>query len=156
VTRLVNPPALARARGYSHAAVAAGTVIALSGQIGWDAAGRLVSTELAEQFGQALANLCVALRASGGQPTDLVSLRIYVTDKRRYLDAQKRIGELYRAHLGRHFPAMALVQVADLLEEGALVEIEGLAVLASSRTQPLPPPAGSHGSRFGFPGKQPW
>jgi enamine deaminase RidA (YjgF/YER057c/UK114 family) len=126
---LINPPGLARALGYSHAARARGTVVALAGQIGWDAEGRLVSTELAPQFDRALANLALALRAAGAQPEHLISLRIYVTDKRRYNAALKEIGAAYRAHLGRHFPAMALVQVADLLEPGALVEIEGLAVI---------------------------
>jgi enamine deaminase RidA (YjgF/YER057c/UK114 family) len=128
-TKLVNPPELARPHGYSHAAVGTGRVVALAGQIGWDANGRLVADEIGAQFAQALSNLCVALRAAGGQPTDLVSLRIYVTDKQRYNAALKSIGAAYRDHLGKHFPAMALVQVADLLEPGALVEIEGLAAI---------------------------
>ncbi len=126
---LVNPPSLAKPRGFSHGAVARGRTLALAGQIGWDANAKLVSTELAPQFAQALANLAEVLRAAGGRPEDLVSLRIYVTDKKRYLAAVKEVGEAYRRLLGRHYPAMALVQVADLLEDGALVEIEGLAVL---------------------------
>lgn len=126
---LVNPPELARARGYSHAAVGSGRVIALAGQIGWDRESRLVSSEFAPQFAQALDNLCVALRAAGGAPEQLLSLRIYVTDKQRYNAALKEVGAAYRQHLGKHFPAMALLQVADLLEPGALVEIEGLAVI---------------------------
>lgn len=126
---LVNPPELAAPRGYSHGAAGRGRTLALAGQIGWDASARLISTEFAPQFRQALANLTAVLRAAGGQPDDLISLRIYVTDKRRYLAGIKEVGEAYRAELGRHFPAMALLQVADLLEEGALVEIEGLAVL---------------------------
>jgi enamine deaminase RidA (YjgF/YER057c/UK114 family) len=126
---LVNPTSLAKPRGYSHGAVARGRTLALAGQIGWNAESRLVSAEMAPQFAQALANLVEVLHAAGGRAEDLVSLRIYVTDKRRYLAAVKEIGEAYRRLLGRHFPAMALVQVADLLEDGALVEIEGLAVL---------------------------
>jgi enamine deaminase RidA (YjgF/YER057c/UK114 family) len=126
---LVNPPELARPRGYSHAAVGRGRVIALAGQIGWDASAKLVSNELASQFEQALGNLVVALRAAGGTPEQLLSLRIYVTDKQKYNAALKEIGAAYRKHLGKHYPAMALLQVADLLEPGALVEIEGLAVV---------------------------
>lgn len=126
---LINPPELAQPRGYSHGAAGRGRTLALAGQIGWDQNAKLVSSEFAPQFAQALANLVTTLRAAGGQPDDLISLRIYVTDKRRYLAAIKEVGAAYRLHLGRHFPAMALVQVADLLEEGALVEIEGLAVL---------------------------
>jgi len=129
MAELINPPSLARARGYSHAAVARGTVVALAGQIGWDAQSKLVSNEFAPQFDQALANLSVALAAAGGRAEHLVSLRIYVTDKQRYIAASKEVGVAYRKHLGKHFPAMALVQVADLLEPGALVEIEGLAVI---------------------------
>jgi enamine deaminase RidA (YjgF/YER057c/UK114 family) len=129
MVKLVNPPELARPRGYSHAAMGRGTVVALAGQIGWDADSKLVSTEFAPQFEGALANLAATLRAAGGQPEHLVSLRIYVTDKHKYNAALKEVGASYRTHLGRHFPAMALVQVADLLEPGALVEIEGLAVI---------------------------
>jgi enamine deaminase RidA (YjgF/YER057c/UK114 family) len=127
--RLVNPPELAPALGFSHAAVGEGRLIALAGQIAWDANGKLVSSDFAPQFAQALANLVVALRAAGGGPTDLISLRIYVTDKRAYNAARKEVGAAYRQHLGKHFPAMALLQVADLLEPGALVEIEGLATI---------------------------
>ena len=126
---LHNPPEMVKPIGYAHAASARGRVIALAGQIGWDARSQLVSTELAPQFAQALANLAAALRFAGGAPEHLVSVRIYVTDKRRYLASVKEIGAAWRAHLGRHYPAMALVQVADLLEDGALVEIEGLAVV---------------------------
>jgi enamine deaminase RidA (YjgF/YER057c/UK114 family) len=130
--RLVNPPELARPKGYSHAAVATGTLVTLGGQIGWDAESRLVSTEFAPQFRQALDNLIVALAAAGGRPDQLVQVRIYVTDKRRYTAALKEVGAAWRELVGRHYPPMALVQVADLLEEGALVEIEGLAVLQAA------------------------
>jgi enamine deaminase RidA (YjgF/YER057c/UK114 family) len=127
--RLINPPELARAIGFSHAAVGTGRTVALAGQIGWDRDGKLVSDDFAAQFEKALDNLVVALRAAGGQPTDLISLRVYVTDKARYNARLKEVGAAYRARLGKHFPAMALVQVADLLEPGALVEIEGLAAI---------------------------
>ena len=126
---LINPPSLARARGYSHGASARGRVLALAGQIGWDANGQLVAGEFVPQFAQALANLAETLRCAGGKPEDLISLRIYVTDKRQYLASIREVGAAYRQHLGKHFPAMALLQVAALLEDGALVEIEGLAVL---------------------------
>jgi len=129
---LVNPPSLARARGYSHGALGRGRTLALAGQIGWNAEGKLVSDELTAQFAQALGNLVEVLRAAGGKPEDLISLRIYVTDKRQYLARAREVGEAYRRLLGKHYPAMALVQVADLLEDGALVEIEGLAVLEDS------------------------
>jgi enamine deaminase RidA (YjgF/YER057c/UK114 family) len=126
---LINPPELARPLGYSHGAIGRGRFLAIAGQIGWDANSKLVSGEIATQFEQALANVVVVLRAAGGTPEDLISLRIYVTDKKLYNAATKEIGAAYRKHLGRHFPPMALLQVADLLEPGALVEIEALATV---------------------------
>jgi enamine deaminase RidA (YjgF/YER057c/UK114 family) len=137
-TELINPPALARPRGYSHGAIGHGRILALAGQIGWDASSKLVAAELGPQFRQALANLVAVLAAAGGLPEDLISLRIYVTDKRLYNASTKEIGAAYRALLGRHYPAMALVQVADLLEPGALVEIEGLAALPAAPAAPAP------------------
>jgi enamine deaminase RidA (YjgF/YER057c/UK114 family) len=126
---LINPRQLARPVGYSHGAVGRGRTLALAGQIGWDGTGKLVAIDFAPQFRQAIANLTAVLTEAGGRPEDLISLRIYVTDKQRYLACLKEVGAAYREHLGGHYPAMALVQVADLLEPGALVEIEGLAVL---------------------------
>lgn len=130
----VVPPQLAPARGYSHGMVSAqgARLLAVAGQIGWDGAGQLVSADFAEQFAQALANVVAVVRQAGGAPTDVLSLRIYVTDKRQYSDALKPVGAAYRALFGRHYPAMALVQVADLLEPGALVEIEALAGLGGA------------------------
>ena len=129
MAELHNPPSLAKPRGYAHAASARGRVVALAGQIGWDEHEKLVSREVAPQFEKALANLVVALAGARGKPEDLIALRIFVTDKKKYLAALKEVGAAYRAHLGKHFPAMSLVEVADLLEDGALVEIEGLGVV---------------------------
>jgi enamine deaminase RidA (YjgF/YER057c/UK114 family) len=129
MTTLHNPPELARARGYSHAASARGRFVALAGQIGWDAESRLVSRDFAPQFAQALANLVAALAAAGGAPEHLIAVRIFVVDKQQYLAATRELGAAWRERLGKHYPAMSLVQVADLLEDGALVEIEGLAVV---------------------------
>jgi enamine deaminase RidA (YjgF/YER057c/UK114 family) len=127
--QLVNPRSLARPIGFSHGAMGRGRTLALAGQIGWDAHGKLVSPEFAPQFRQAIGNLATVLKEAGGRPEDLISLRIYVTNKHQYLRSLKDVGVAYREHLGGHYPAMALLQVADLLEPGALVEIEGLAVL---------------------------
>jgi enamine deaminase RidA (YjgF/YER057c/UK114 family) len=126
----INPAQLAEARGYSHGMLAVGgRMLAIAGQIGWDGVGKLVSTDFTQQFGRALSNLVAVLHEAGGVPTDLILLRIYVTDKKQYKAKTKEVGEMYREIMGGHYPAMALVQVADLLEDGALVEIEGLAVI---------------------------
>jgi len=103
-------------------------VVALAGQIGWDAAGQFADG-FSAQFARALDNLLVALAAAGGAPADLVSVRVYVVDKRQYVAAAKDIGAAWRERLGKHYPAMALLEVKGLLEDAALVEIEGLAVV---------------------------
>ncbi len=133
----INPPDWAPPCGYQNGMLAAPgrRLLAVAGQIGWDADKKLVpplpeQDALVAQFAQALRNVLTVVRCAGGDVGDIMSLRIYVTDKRRYLAQTKAIGGAYRAVLGRHYPAMALVQIADLLEDGALVEIEALAAIA--------------------------
>ena len=88
-----------------------------------------MSDDFAAQFEQALANAVTVVRAAGGTPEHIARLTVYVTDKREYLSDLKAVGAAYRAVMGRWFPAMALVEVADLVEDGAKVEIEATAVL---------------------------
>jgi enamine deaminase RidA (YjgF/YER057c/UK114 family) len=111
---------------------ARGELLAVAGMIGWDAQERLVGDEFVPQFRQALANVCDVVRAAGGLPQHIVSLTLYVTDKQAYIAGLREVGEAYRALLGKHYPAMALVQVAALLEDRAKVEIQALAVLPTS------------------------
>jgi enamine deaminase RidA (YjgF/YER057c/UK114 family) len=126
----INPRELARPRGFSHGMLSPpGRMLAIAGQIGWDGNSKLVSDDFVLQFGRALSNVLAVLHEAGGVPTDILLLRIYVTDKMQYSARTKELGVLYRELMGTHYPAMALVQVADLLAPGALVEIEGLAVL---------------------------
>ena len=130
MTTVVNPPSLAAPRGYSNGLLMpAGQVLFVAGQIGWTAEAKLVAGGMAEQFAQALRNVVDVVRAAGARREHVVRLTIYVTDKRRYLASLRDVGAAYREVFGKHFPAMALVQVADLLEEGALVEIEATAAL---------------------------
>jgi enamine deaminase RidA (YjgF/YER057c/UK114 family) len=126
----INPETLAPARGYSNGLVLGpGRILFVAGQIGWDREGRLVSDVFSAQFAQALENVVAVVRAAGGQPEHIGRLTIYVTNKQRYLAELKAVGAAYRERMGKHYPAMALVEVQDLLEEGALVEIEATAVL---------------------------
>jgi enamine deaminase RidA (YjgF/YER057c/UK114 family) len=127
--RPVSPQGLAQAKGYSHGMKGTGEVLFVAGQVGWDRDARLVSEAFAAQFGQALDNVLTVVRAAGGRRESVGRLTIYVTDKREYLAAAKDVGVLYREHMGDHYPAMALVQVSALLEDGAKVEIEATAVL---------------------------
>ena len=127
--RLINPDTLPPPRGYSHAVVAAtGTVVALAGQTGNRADGT-IEDDLVRQFDQAARNVAEALRAADGRPEHLVQLLIFVTDVAEYRDHREEVGEAYRRHLGRHFPAMALVGVSELVDPRARVEIVGLAVV---------------------------
>ncbi|MGF1465510.1 MAG: RidA family protein [Sandaracinaceae bacterium] len=127
--RIIAPTGLAEPRGFSHGLVyPAGSVLFIAGQIGWDADARLAQGFEA-QFALALDNVLTVLREAGGEPAHIGRFTIYVTDKAAYLAAAKAVGQAYRERMGRHYPAMALVQVADLLEDGAMVEIEATAVL---------------------------
>lgn len=128
---LINPDSLGKPSGYSHGLVAdaQGKLLFIAGQIAWNEQQKIVSDDFVEQFDRALANVVTVLSAAGGKPEHIVRLVIYVTDKIAYRERTREVGERYRKHLGKHFPAMVLVQVAGLLDDAAKVEIEGMAVL---------------------------
>src|SRR5262249_13974912 len=128
--RIVNPSDAAPPRGYNNGvATRGGEVLHIAGQIGWDARGALASTDFAAQFDQALANGLAVISAAGGRGDDLTRMTVFVTSLDEYRAAVQDIGRRWRARLGKHYPAMSLVQVAGLLEPGAKVEIEATAVL---------------------------
>jgi enamine deaminase RidA (YjgF/YER057c/UK114 family) len=129
--RFINPESLGAARGYSNGVLVAkgGSLLFVAGQIGWDEQMRIVSADFVEQFDRALSNVLTVVAAAGGTPQQLARLVIYVTDKNEYRSALKAIGERYRARMGQHYPAMALVEVKSLLEDQAKVEIEAIAVI---------------------------
>jgi enamine deaminase RidA (YjgF/YER057c/UK114 family) len=129
----VQPPGWPRPSGYSNGIIVtgAGKLVFVAGQIAWDARRELVGPgDFAAQFEQALRNVVAVVEAAGGKPEHIARMTIYVTDKRLYSARTAEIGAAWRAILGKHFPAVALVQVADLLEAGALVEIEAVAALS--------------------------
>jgi enamine deaminase RidA (YjgF/YER057c/UK114 family) len=125
----INPPGWPRPSGYSNGVVAEGRFLAISGQIGWNEENELVGPDFLAQAQQALRNVVAVLRAAGGDASHLVRLTWYVVDKNEYRAALAALGAAYREIVGSNYPAMALVQVAGLLEEGAKVEIEATAVL---------------------------
>ena len=131
--RAVNPAELGAPRGYAHGmlAPAGGRLLFVAGQVGWDGEGRLVPGGFVAQFGQALRNVAAVVRAAGGRPEDVARLTIYVADRGEYLADLGAVGAAYREVMGRHYPAMALVEVRALLDPGARVEIEATAVLAT-------------------------
>lgn len=128
---IVQPAGWKAPRGYANGVIApAGArLLAIAGQVAWDANQKLVPGDFAAQFRQALANVVAVVRATGGQPSDLLSVTVFVVDKREYLAATRALGASWRELMGKHYPAIALVQVADLLEDGARVEIQGLAAI---------------------------
>jgi enamine deaminase RidA (YjgF/YER057c/UK114 family) len=127
----INPASLGRPRGYSNGLLTTpgARLLFIAGQVGWDEEQRLVSDDFVEQFERALRNLLAVVLEAGGAPGGVARLVVYVTDKREYAERTAEVGERWRAHMGRHFPAMTLVEVRSLLEDGAKVEIEGIAVL---------------------------
>jgi len=128
--RLVNPPELARPVGFSHAVVPAdGRTVYLAGQTGHLADGTLAGGTLVEQFDQALANVVAALAGAGGSPEHLVRVHIYVTDAADYRGRLRALGDAWRRHLGAHYPALALFEVAGLFDPDARVELVGTAVV---------------------------
>ena len=130
---IVDLPGFPRPRGYSNGIVAEGRVLAVAGQIGWDASSSLVSPDFVPQLAQALANVVEVVRAAGGSPSSIVALTIFVTDVDAYRNAGKALGEAWRAIMGKHYPTMALIGVTELVERGAKVEITALAVLEAAK-----------------------
>jgi enamine deaminase RidA (YjgF/YER057c/UK114 family) len=122
--RIVNSPELGEPSGFSHAVVAEGRTVYLGGEIGKGAT-------LVEQFDDAARRLIVALHAAGGEPDDLVSLQVFVTDVGAYKEALPALGRVWRNRFGRHYPAMGLFGVTELFEPEAQVELMGVAVLPS-------------------------
>ncbi len=129
---IVNPAALVRPSGYAHGVLTrGGRLLFLAGQTGMDASGAIAAPgDIVAQFAQALANLQAVVAEAGGQMTDIVKLTMYVTDKAAYQAHSKPIGAAYRAVFGRYYPAMTLVEVKSLYDPEALLEIDGLAVIA--------------------------
>ena len=125
----LHPKHWARAKGFSNGILAEGRHVFVAGQVGWNAAQRFESDDFVAQVERALSNIVEVLAEAEGRPEHVVRLTWYVLDKNEYLARLKEVGQAYRRVLGRHFPAMTLVQVAALVEARAKVEIEATAVL---------------------------
>lgn len=129
--QFINPESLGAPRGYSNGvlAEAGGRLLFVAGQIGWNRQQSLVSSDFAEQFDRALQNVITVVTAAGGSAENVARLVMYVVNKNEYNGRLREVGERYRKHMGKHFPAMSLIEVKSLLDEGAKVEIEAIAVL---------------------------
>ena len=125
----IEPEGWEQPRGYANGLVvpAGARLVFVAGQIAWDADQVLVGAgDFAAQFQQALSNVLAVIHAAGGRPNHIASLTVYVKDKQVYLASQRALGTIWRDLVGKHDPTMALVQVADLLEDGALVELQAI------------------------------
>ena len=127
----INPQSLGAPSGYANGLLTepGGRLLFIAGQIGWNQNHEIVSNDFVEQFDQALGNVMTVVSEAGGKPSDIARLIIYVTDKHEYRERTREVGERYRKHMGKHFPAMVLVQVVSLLDDAAKVEIEAMAVI---------------------------
>lgn len=132
--KVIHPSHFPKPRGYANGILTdmpGGRMLHIAGQIGWDKNAHIVSPDFAVQFLQALDNVIDIVRDAGGATEHIVKLLVFVTDLDKYRAGASAIGEGWRGRLGKYYPAMSLVKVAGLLEPGALVEIEGVAILPS-------------------------
>ena len=128
--RFLQPDGLAPAHGFSHGIVAEqGRTVWVAGEIATDVAGNVVGTDLVSQFDRALGNVVTVLEAAGAEPGHVVAMQIFVTSVADYRQAAAALAPVYQRHMGRHYPAMALFGVTDLVEPDAVVEIIATAVV---------------------------
>jgi enamine deaminase RidA (YjgF/YER057c/UK114 family) len=127
--QVLQPPGWARAKGFSNGIAAKGKLVFIAGQVGWTGQGEWIEKSFAGQFRQTLKNILAVLAQAGGGPQDIVRLTWYVLDKKEYLASLKEVGAAYRELMGKHYPAMAVVQVGALIEDEARLEIEATAVI---------------------------
>ncbi len=127
--QLLHPRHWKQPKGYANGIAADGRLVFLAGQVGWNAEEKFESDDFVAQVRQALANIVALVAEAGGKPEHVTRLTWYVLDKREYLSRLRELGDAYRSVMGRHFPAMALVQVGALVEDCAKVEIEATAVV---------------------------
>jgi enamine deaminase RidA (YjgF/YER057c/UK114 family) len=128
------PPGWAPPIGYSNGvAVDGGRIVFVAGQVGWDAQQRFERTDFVSQFDRALANVLEVLAQAGGRPEHVCRITAFCTDRPAYVAARPALGEVWRRRMGRHFPAMSLIFVADLLDRPAVIELEATAVIPAGR-----------------------
>ena len=125
----INPESLFPPRGYNNGMRGSGEIVFVAGQVGWSRSGSVVSDDFVLQFGQALENVLDVVFAAGGRADSIARMTVYVTDKQEYLRRARELGAAWRQRMGRHYPAMALVEVKGLLDDRAQVEIEATALV---------------------------
>ncbi|MBI2751935.1 MAG: RidA family protein [Betaproteobacteria bacterium] len=128
--QILQPPGWARPRGYSNGiAVKGGKTVYIAGQVGWTGEGAFAEKTFGGQFRQALANVLAVLGEAGGRPEHIVRMTWYVLDRNEYMGALKEVGVAWRELIGKHYPAMTVVEVRGLVEPEARLEIEATAAI---------------------------
>jgi enamine deaminase RidA (YjgF/YER057c/UK114 family) len=132
---MINPESLGAPKGWNHGVLSpsGGRLLFVAGQAGWETDAQGTPPGFADQFARALDKVLVVVRAGGGGPHDVARMTVYVTDLAAWRASLKPLGELWRARFGKHYPAMALLEVKGLVDRGALVEIEATAVVGGNR-----------------------
>jgi enamine deaminase RidA (YjgF/YER057c/UK114 family) len=125
----LQPEGWARPVGYANGVAATGRAIFVGGQVGWNAECRFETDDFVGQVRQTLENVVAVLKAGGAEPHHITSMTWYFVDKQEYTRNLRGIGEAYRAVIGRHFPAMAAMQVVALVEDRARIEIQAIAMV---------------------------
>lgn len=127
---ILHPAGWDKPIGYSNGiAVEGGRLVFIAGQVGWNAQQQFESEAIAPQFDQALRNVLAVLAEAGGQPTDICRMTAYCCDKPAYMAARSELGAIWRRHMGKHFPAMSMIFVVDLLDSPGKIELEATAVV---------------------------
>lgn len=129
---ILQPPGWPRPRGYSNGVAASGRLVFVAGQIGWDESGEIVSGGFTAQFRQVLENTLAVLAEAGAGPQHVTRMTGYITSRNQYLKAAPELAAVWRELMGKHYPAMAFVEVSGLMEPEAVIEIETTAVIPAS------------------------
>jgi len=131
--KVLQPPGWAPPVGYANGIEAQGRVVFVAGQVGWDAAQKFQSEEIAPQFEQALKNVLAVLAEAGGRAEHICRMTAYCCDKQAYLAARPALGRIWKALMGRHYPAMSMIFVSDLLDAPGKIELEATAVIPEEK-----------------------
>ena len=130
---ILQPPGWARAKGFSNGIACQGTLVFIAGQVGWNAQQVFQSEDLAAQFAQALRNVLAVLAEAGGRREHICRMTAYCCDKPAYLAARPALGRIWRSLMGKHFPAMSMIFVSDLLDSPGKIELEATAVIPEEK-----------------------
>jgi len=131
--KVLQPQGWAPPVGYANGIAARGTVVFVAGQVGWDAAQKFHSADIVPQFEQALKNVLAVLAEAGGRAEHICRITAYCCDKSAYLAARPQLGRIWQALMGKHYPAMSMIFVSDLLDAPGKIELEATAVIPEER-----------------------